>query len=309
MYRLVEYVNNYVGPERDGWNAARKQDYTPLLAKANAGMFEAFLWLHLGVEIGVFPEENAIKVVEAYFDEFFTSLVATQKRFEGRTVTSAPSLMLDELRSRFSSLTPLLNMALQRNVPFSFQRCGFSDVMKLRAPFDVILMLMTAFVRNSHSDSFTTAVTFLPDIDYDGLMKKAFGVEFEKQSFSSEDAVIVLDSDPGNLYEGFQETNRHMMMCRDLFRELRSSSLESDASRMLFRFREIHRWRIDLRNKSVETRFKKLHEFFTSQFTSKSGKDALSLVQVVPMSGFESQEDFYSICEFWSPKAFEAGAS
>jgi hypothetical protein len=306
MYRLIEYVNNYLGPERDAWEKARKKQYPPLVAKTNAAMYEGFLWLHLGVEIGAFPEAEAYTVTGAFFDDYFRLLKVREQRFEGRQVLSASSVQLQEIRSRFPSMEPLLNVAIEKKAPFSFQRCGFSNGAGLRAPFDVILMLLTAFLHNDCCQTSTTALNFLPDTEYYGLIRKAFGSFVLKDSFSSNHPKrrprLVLDSDPDHFYQGFVGTVKHMATCQHLFRELlHSRALEDDALLLLHRFRAVHGWRVDLRRESVANRFKELHQFF--------GQTEAKIGIVDQLDGARVQKaDFKSVWDFWTPRAFEANA-
>lgn len=307
MYRLIEYVNNYLRPERDAWVEAREQNYPPLVAKTNAAMFEGFLWLHLGVEIGAFPEEEAHTVARAYFDDYFRLFDMRGQQFEGRQLLASSSVQLQEIRSRFPAMEQLLNVAIENRAPFSFERCRFSNAARLRAPFDVMLMLLTVFVHNDCCQTSTTALSFLTDADYYGLMRKAFGSSVLSDLFSSNrptsTPMLVLDGNPDHLYQGFVDTIKHMAICQDFFRELlQSRPLEGDASLMLSRFRAVHSWRIDLRTKSVASRFKELHEFFQVQIEAKVGVvDQLDGPRI-------PGTDFHSAWEFWSPRAFGANA-
>jgi len=74
MHTLQEFLLKNVVPAVEQLRQARQHKNLPTTRSAYASVFESFLWLHLGTEIGVFPPEASRAIASAYYGDFFQSL-------------------------------------------------------------------------------------------------------------------------------------------------------------------------------------------------------------------------------------------
>lgn len=295
MQQLIEFVNRYVMGERNTWRKARTQGRPAEIGKASAGLFEAFLWLHAGVEVGSFPEAPAFAVFQGYFSEYFQWLDPT--RFEGRQLLSASSIALDAIYSRFPSVGPLLNAALSNRNPFVFAQSGFSRNAGLASAFNVLTLQLTAFARNSYAQLLSTALNFMPDTEYYELVNKVLHLQTSRPEGGRK--FLAKESNPRYVYKGYLAIISHVAASRNFFSGIQAyPPLEQDAIRLLRAFREYHRWRLDLRGESVAKRFTELHKFFRGLIVARAGPEVPD--EFLPMPNFDD------LWQFWSPLTFGA---
>jgi hypothetical protein len=267
--------------------------------------FCGFIW---GVEIGAFPEKPAYDVMRAYLGGFF-DMLKPSGIYRGRLGIAKQLVSLNEIIGYFPTLEPLLAVATSGKSPFWFQRAEFKSATALKAPFQVILILVTNFVRDRNIQNFTTMLNFLPAGEYYALLKQAFGTSLAKELLfegSVRKQEIVLDSAPDRLYEGFLNTLQHMKACRDLFDGLRlNRTLGDDVSLLLGRFRAIHGWRVDLRSAQGEKRFTELRDFIDERIVERLGTvpDDTDWIRRSIQHG---ADEFSGIVGFWAPKATAA---
>ena len=66
MFRLRHFVRNILIPELEFWKRAVSEKDVRSIVMFRAAVFEAFLWLRLGVEIGYFSRLEGDAVVASY---------------------------------------------------------------------------------------------------------------------------------------------------------------------------------------------------------------------------------------------------
>src|SRR5690348_420855 len=94
MHTLQEFVLRNLTVARRRLKAVSRLQDTAARRGAHSSMFESFIWLHLGTELGVFDLSAAKELVHIYFKELFDSLVSTKPT----TVAETEHLFRGEVR-------------------------------------------------------------------------------------------------------------------------------------------------------------------------------------------------------------------
>lgn len=94
MRTLQEFVWKTVVPAFEQLRYAQQHENLPTTRGAYASMFESFLWLHLGTEVGVFPAERSQEIAASFYADFFRSLNRPRMRFQRGWTLLANSMCL-----------------------------------------------------------------------------------------------------------------------------------------------------------------------------------------------------------------------
>jgi hypothetical protein len=128
MHRLQQFTVGTIAPELDKLRLHPTIENDPSAAMVSFSMIEAFLWLHLGVEVGAFPTQASDDVYKAYYLPFFQSLSRAHS-FQ----SSAIYLALPEFARALIGKAMRQEMPFKMNYVASAERKGWLAHFK---PFD-----------------------------------------------------------------------------------------------------------------------------------------------------------------------------
>jgi len=280
--------------ERPNKSAVPEGEESAWRAETRAEIIEAFLWLHLGVEIGSFPEEATRAAYKAVLAPFFKSLlsrddvVLDQLRFGERYVAHSPeSQALVLALPRYASI--LVELAMREEEVFGKEQAGFDDPGGLRSLFQTLSLLYSSFVANPAVRQFTYELNFAePHVWERDWKKNCTGNEAREADISGSGPPIALT------LAGYLNFWGHGARCAELFQGLEGSEEVStfDIGRLRNRFSELLRWRINLRSRDSTERFERIQEGLVQQLqretkTLKVDPRGLALLQESMESAFE----------------------
>src|SRR3989442_8040261 len=197
-----------------------------------SAVWEAYFWLHFGIDLDYFPRREGEDLLRQAFP------VSPISPFTPLYPALLQTLMTDELR---------------RNEIFpSAGYEGFRDAAAIHIPFQAALMMEASYARSPVTQSFTMAMTFIPEPSW----KKLIGREERmKDDLSTErfDRALTgqlteaAETDKENLLAGFFRAIEHMANFRALFDTLRTTQkLEyADVKLLERRGKEICPWRVE----------------------------------------------------------------
>lgn len=138
MHRLDDFVVRRVLPDLEALNQQPSGDAKS--ATLRSRLTESLLWLHLGAEIGSFPQQASNEVYEACFRPFVESLSSQetgQMRIYVAHSRESGSLILSFPRY----VRILIERAMRGEEIVSIERCEFSSPQNMRASFQVLLIM------------------------------------------------------------------------------------------------------------------------------------------------------------------------
>jgi hypothetical protein len=220
---------------------------------ARFAVWGSYFWLHLGVELGVFPRDEAFHVSETQFDHPDHS---GEPEF-GYTPGA--------LRNLYASAS---------KYPIGFPATQYSSLSvkpAFQAAFQSILQLEACIERNALARNFTGAISFTSDQVWEsiffepasqGINFPKVTISFEKLDLAYEDETEEMDLTIEKVVVGFYMTLEHMAHLQQLFLDLRGVPGVSKDEQLVFerRIREICNWRLNFLNPKVKERFYSLVE-------------------------------------------------
>jgi hypothetical protein len=220
---------------------------------AKFAVWESYFWLHLGVELEVFPRDEAVHVSNTQFDhpdlsrepEFGYAPGALRNLYHR---VSGNPIEFPATKYRSLRITP------------AFQ-----------AAFQSTLQLEACFERSSLARNFTGAISFMRDQIWQLIFVEAASkgnllpkraVSIERLAVALEDETQEVDLAIEKVVVGFYMTLEHMAHLQQLFLEVRGVGGISDDEQDIFerRIREICNWRLNFLYPVVEERFYSLVE-------------------------------------------------
>jgi hypothetical protein len=233
---------------------------------------EAVLWLHLGTEMGAFPEDVSRSVYDRYLREFFESLLspdldarAAMKEGADYVAHSEESKALYIGLPRYARI--LFEKAMRAEDIFGSELIQLEAPLSLRGLFQTLLLLYTSFARSEAVRRFTYSVTFAPPEDWAEAwnpdIEPAEVVRAELSGSGSPSALV---------FAGYLAFWGYGARCGDAFERTgtRESASQDDLFRLKNRLQEILKWRIDLRSNVASQRFEKVRSKVTQELERES---------------------------------------
>jgi hypothetical protein len=254
MHRLQNFLFTNVLPPLLALSESKEDTRAAMLRSQLA---ESFLWLHLGVELGSFPEEASEELFRTYFVPWFNSLLSREEgkrqsmRDRSLYVAHSPeSEALILTFPRFASI--LIEQAMRGENIFLTERNNFRNPNLLSSVFQSLLILTSNFSANPAIEHFILMVNFVDLQTWERQWTADVGAE--EELISKEHVVRGLSSP---LCVGFVELWRYATRLRELFDDLagRVEIARSDRFNLRQRAREIQSWNLNLRSAETASRF------------------------------------------------------
>jgi len=209
-----------------------------------SAVWEAYFWLHFGIDLGYFPRREAEDLLRQGFPvspEFI-------RPFRPLYPVLLKTLMTDVLRG--NEFFPSAGYE------------GFRDAAAIHIPFQAALMMEASYARSPVTQSFTMAMTFISEPSWEKLIGRE---EWMKDDLSTErfdraltgELTEAAEPNKENLLAGFFRAIEHMANFRALFDTLRTTQkLEyADVKLLERRVKEICLWRLNFAAGTAKKRF------------------------------------------------------
>jgi hypothetical protein len=220
---------------------------------AKFAVWESYFCLHLGVELELFPRDEAIHVLRRQFN---------------------PPDLLGEPGFDYmpGALRNLYSRVLRGSEEFPGTAYGPLKVNPaFQAAFQSILQLVACSERIALARNFTGAISFMGDQVWEsvffepasqGNYRPKRAVSVERLALAYEDDNGEIDIATEKIIAGFYVTLEHMALLQQLFLDLREIDGISKDEQDVFerRIREICNWRLNFLNRKIKERFYQLVE-------------------------------------------------
>jgi hypothetical protein len=256
MHRLQQFLTSILLPQIQAYESsvANGKDNAKTIM-LSASIVESFLWLHLGTEIGAFPQPASRDIYEAYLTPFFQSLLSTDIKAMSEMKTG-PVYVAHSNQSKAVVLrlgrfaTVLVEKAMRREEIFSRELAGFSRPDRLRPVFQTFLILHSHLISRPSVESFTYQVSFADEQTWRHSWKA--GCDSEE--------VMRADTTGGSISSlvcaGYLNLWNYAVKVTTTDQNLKGDpELASDLFRLTDRLKEMGRWRINLKNADTSSRF------------------------------------------------------
>ncbi|MCU1304951.1 MAG: hypothetical protein JWQ87_5235 [Candidatus Sulfotelmatobacter sp.] len=300
MYTVQEFVKRAVAPAIQGVMTAQERQFLPEQRRAQAAVFESFLWLHLGNEVGALPSKAVAETYENYYKDFFRNLNARkdptleqeQDLFRSKLYVN-DTAQSRELKATFPNFVILIEKAMRGEDVFTAQRNRFRDPEALRPIFKNFLRLATTLASDPLLQEFTSLFQF------------ADPREWAKQWGSGEctaEQVALAEDEPDKVpraavvYVGYLRLwsyTHQLRQMAELYEQDRSISSD-DRFKLIDRAKEILGWRINLTSLEASKRFEQVASSLKAKLDQQA-EEQPDLQAAVD----ELKRSFDTVFQFW----------
>lgn len=253
---------------------------TTWLALTRAELIEAFLWLHLGVELGAFPEEASRDVFSVYLVPFFESLLSPdgslREEMRSGKIYVAHSTESEALTLPLPYYAKILVEKAMRGEEvhdlFLTQRAGFENPESLSGVFQTLLILYSRFAAKKAVRQFTYEISFAGQNDWERDWRpECEADEVREADRSGEGSASALT------LAGYFSFWDHAAKFEEAFEtvEERESVSRSDLFRLRTRTMEIQSWRINLSGRNTSGRFDQVQKRVIKAIKEDAGESAV----------------------------------
>ena len=179
MHRFEDFIVRRVLPDYVSLKERQVGDSWGAMLRCR--LVEHMLWLHLGVEVGVFPAEPAEEFYTSFFQIFFRSLLSQDpqrleemKKGQLYVAHSEESNSLILTFPRFARI--LIERAMRKEDIFSIERLEFSNSGVLRSSVQTLIMLTSQAVHLRPLAEFVHGVNFVEQAKWDADWNDEFPV-------------------------------------------------------------------------------------------------------------------------------------
>ena len=270
-------------------------------AETRAELVEAFLWLHLGMEIGSFPEQPSRDVYKTYLSPFFKSLLQPNRE-TSEAMRDGPEYVPHSAESReLLSAAPrysrvLVEMAMREEEGgaediFVREQAGLKDSVAMQGLFQTLLLLHSSFDASPAVRQFTYEMSFVEqDVWRQDWEADSHPEEVREADISGSASPIALT------LAGYLTFWGHGGRCAEALASFDGNEAASSSQifRLKQRLREIYSWRITLQSRFAAKRFEAVQQRFAqylAQETTTQGIDPRCAVTI--------QESMESAFELW----------
>lgn len=294
MHRLPQFVTGSILPNLSLLEQLLKTDDIARAAMTRSRLTESLLWLHLGVELGSFPEEASSEVYTTHFIPLFGSLISQreQAREEMRqsriyVAHSPESEALVLSFPRFAAV--LVEKAMRGEDVFRAERLEFSYAGSLTPAFQALLIMASNLALSRDINAFIYYVNFVDHGTWAELWEQDFG---PTEVFATQ---TELRAPPAaHICAGFLQLWGYATKLKEFFGNLegRITPSQTDLFKFRQRAREIQSWILNLRSGQVSSRFdevrRKLNQGLDADVSKgRIGSESAKLVQESMDSAFE----------------------
>jgi hypothetical protein len=277
MDRLIDFLESDVVPELE---ALERSSVSGLSDAATASRFflaDAFLWLHLGVEIGAFSEPAAREAFDEYFGPFFRLLSSQEAAERGGSPTeyvlhSDESWELVRAFPHFGGI--LIEKAMRGDGDlFSAQQNVFGNPRSLVGTFQSLLLLRDHIAHSPAARWFIRGINFASS----ELWRSAWRVECSPEEVIKADADASDVSEPSQAltFAGYLALYRYGLQMKDLFKACAEDPLldSTDLSKLDDRGREMRKWLVNLTSSVAAERFEAVKSKLTLALRRQANTD------------------------------------
>lgn len=260
MHRLQDFLTRVVLPRLSELDSASSRS-PEQLAMTYREIMEALLWLHLGVEVGIFPVAEARTAYEIYKRLFFTTIIPSGQFLQFSQPARSYAAHSELSQQLYVELPRYAGVLLEKGMrgedPFTTEQLELRNSAALSGLCQTLLLLYSEFATSSNVRQFTYLVSFAPKDEWNAAWR------------SSVDPETLISSDPGDLispmesaFSGYLELWGFGTRCRDVFiaAEGRDETDSADRFKLQDRLQDVLQWRINLRHTSGMERFEKIRE-------------------------------------------------
>lgn len=281
MNRLANFLSETLIPLL---KAVEKPYQERLKPMARREVMEALLWLHMGTEVGVFPESASRDFYDrSLLKGFFESLLSTDEN-ERAGMERGKLYVAHSKESRAMRLElpryagVLLESAMRGEEIFGRERLNLKDPLAMRGLFQTLLLLYTRFAGSAAARSLTYSLSFATREEWN---------EFSAAEIRPDEVVRAEWSGSGRgpalVIAGYLSFWGYGARCEEAIARsgVRASMRESagifeeDAFRLKQRLAEILSWRINLRSDEVFKRFEEVRSGVERAVKKESRKEGV----------------------------------
>ncbi len=250
MDPLIDFLDADLIPDVDALNQAISSGDLPTAAMHRLFLTDAFLWLHLGAEIGMFPRDAAEECLDEYLRPFFDSLTSPEISERSGSPTSYANHSDEswDLLKAFPHFAGILIEKAMRGDRdlLSAEQNRFTHPTGLVSIFQA-LQLLSAGLRHHTTRIFITAVNFLRPDDWNSIWR----VRCSPEEVEESERPHFAGSSKASVFAGYLRVYRYGLQMKDLFESLTDDPrLDStDLSRFRDRAHEMLKWLVNLSSK------------------------------------------------------------
>lgn len=259
MHTLQEFVVNTVQPAVKELSESRKRGYRPETTEALASLFESFLWLHLGTEIGVFPLQLSAEIVSSYYQPFFQSLNARRDNALDEVEFTSKLYVYDtpeskDLKAAFPGFTILIERAMRGEDGLKVQRSEFNSPDSLDPLFKNFLRLASTIRMDPRVRHFTVVSQFATDVEWQNEWRGGDCAPEEVEDFAAR--VNLKNRSAASIFAGFLRLWSYSHQLTAMVEMYEDEEIRGeDRFKLVDRIKDILRWRINLRSAETANRF------------------------------------------------------
>jgi hypothetical protein len=233
--------------------------YRPETTEALASLFESFLWLHLGTEIGVFPLQLSAEIASSYYQPFFQSLNARRDNALDEVEFASKLYVYDtpeskDLKAAFPGFTILIERAMRGEDGLKVQRSEFNSPDSLKPLFKNFLRLASMIRMDPRVRHFTVVSQFATEVEWQNEWRGGDCAPEEVEDFAAQ--VDLKDRSAASIFAGFLRLWSYSHQLTAMVEMYEHEEIRGeDRFKLVDRIKEILRWRINLRSAETANRF------------------------------------------------------
>jgi hypothetical protein len=260
LQRLEQFLIGTLLPSVTRASELLRSGEASRLAEARSEVVEAFLWLHLGVEVGAFAEEQSGEIYKQYGLPFFESLLLQEfgereERPPEYVAHSEESIALLGTLPRYAAI--LAEKAMRREEIFGEELLEFDNHDSVHGLFQTLLLFYTSFAANPAVRQFTYELNFADDDAWDRDWETGCSAEDVRKADLSGSGSPIAQTFAGYLaFWGYGAKLREAFENAGEGEEVSAS----DLFRLRTRTWEIQSWRMNLRSGRAVYRLEKIRQ-------------------------------------------------
>jgi hypothetical protein len=288
VHRFQQYVTGSIIPELTILTEPEAEQDSLRATLSRMFLFEQFLWMHLGLEIGAFSEAPVRAVYEQYFVSFFLS-IAGWMNISGYTAPTQEGFQ-PNLLPNFGRR--LFNKAMENDNDMLFaEPVKFEEPATLIGLFQTHLMLRSTVWRHPATRRFLQTLNYATNEEWNSLFAAV-----------AEPAKIIEQHEAENptpsaalIYTGYLNIFRYASRFKELSDVTKNDNLLKpfDVTSLESRILEIQKWTINLNSGEVFGRFQQVRERFVDML--RSDKDATGIVANIVEAAIDEALDIIGI--------------
>lgn len=298
MHRLETFLTEILQPKLSELASESVRGSAERLALIRGEIIEAFLWLHMGREVGAFPEGASRALYTLYFLPFFESLLSNDLELREAmrkgildVAHSDESRMIKVELPRYAGI--LMEDAMRGKDIFETEPLKLGQPTAVSGFCQVLLLLHSSVATSPAVRQFTYAITFAREPewyqDWKTVITPNEVIEAEFTGIGSPIALAL---------GGYLAFWGYAARCQEAFENIegREGVRSDDLFRLRTRLQEILRWRINLRRAYAANRYELIYSKVSKAIEEESNQPGVnSAAAKVIQSSIESAFTFLDV--------------